>query len=228
MVEILKAECSLSADSIVADIGSGTGILSEMFLKNGNLVYGVEPNLEMREAGENLLRNYPRFRSVAARAEETSLPAASVDFITAGQSFHWFDRELVKVEFARLLKASGWVVLVWNERLTTTTPFLIAYEELLKTYSTDYAQVDHRRMDDAVMRDFFGPDAFSRRQLKNEQVFDYEGIRGRLESSSYAPEPGHPNYLPMLEELQRIFEAHQQDGQVVCEYLTQIYYGHLN
>ena len=228
VVETLRNECGLTSDSIVADVGSGTGILTEMFLRNGNAVYGIEPNREMREAAERLLKEYPRFRSVAARAEETTLDDAGVDFVTAGQAFHWFDREKTRGEFSRILKPRGWVALIWNERVTTTTPFLVAYEQLLKDYSTDYEQVDHRRIDDHVIRDFFGSDRFRLNQFINVQVFDYEGVKGRLLSSSYAPENGHPNYEPMLAELERIFQTYQDEGRVVFEYVTQMYYGQLN
>jgi SAM-dependent methyltransferase len=198
-----------------------------VFLRNGNAVYGIEPNREMREAAERLLKDYPRFYSLAARAEETTLDDASVDFITAGQAFHWFDREKTRAEFARILKPQGWVVLIWNDRATTTTLFLIAFEKLLKDYSTDYDQVDHRRIDDDVIRDFFGSDQFCLKLFNNCQVFDYEGVKGRLLSSSYAPEEGHPNYEPMLAELERIFQAHQTEGRIVFEYVTQMYYGQL-
>lgn len=225
VIETLRSECELTSSSVVADVGSGTGILTEMFLQNGNLVYGIEPNREMREAAERLLKDYPQFHSVAARAEETTLGGASVDFVTAGQAFHWFDREKTREEFARILKPQGWVALIWNERVTTTTPFLVAYEQLLKDYSTDYEQVDHRRIDDDVIRDFFGSDQFRLSQFKNVQVFDYEGVKGRLLSSSYAPEEGHPNYEPMLAELERIFQTYQDEGRVVFEYVTQMYYG---
>ncbi len=228
VIETLRNECGLTADSIVADVGSGTGILTEMFLRNGNAVYGIEPNRGMREAAERLLKEYPRFRSVAAQAEETTLDDASVDFVAAGQAFHWFDREKTRREFARVLKPRGWVALIWNERVTTTTPFLVAYEQLLKDYSTDYEQVDHRRIDDDVIRDFFGSDDFRLKQFINVQVFDYEGVKGRLLSSSYAPEEGHSNYEPMLAELERIFQTYQDEGRVVFEYVTQMYYGQLN
>jgi SAM-dependent methyltransferase len=228
VIETLSGDCGLAADSIIADVGSGTGILTDMFLRNGNLVYGIEPNREMREAAEQLLNDYPRFRSVAARAEETTLDDKSVDFITAGQAFHWFDRDKTRKEFVRILKSQGWVALIWNERVTTTTPFLVAYEQLLKDYSTDYEQVDHRRIDDDVIREFFGSDDFRLKQFKNVQVFDYEGVKGRLLSSSYAPEEGHPNYEPMIAELEKIFQAYQNEGRVVVEYVTQMYYGQLS
>ena len=228
VIETLNRECGLAADSIIADVGSGTGIMTDMFLRNGNVVYGIEPNREMREAAERLLKDYTEFRSVAAQAEETRLPDHSVDYVVAGQSFHWFDRDQAKAEFTRILKPQGWVALIWNERITTTTPFLVAYEQLLKDYSTDYEKVDHRRIDDEVIREFFGSDHFRLKQFDNSQVFDYEGVRGRLLSSSYAPEEGHPSYEPMIAELGRIFQAYQNEGRVVFEYVTQMYYGRLS
>ncbi len=124
LIETLRLECGLTTDSAIADIGSGTGILTEMLLRNGNLVYGIEPNREMREAGERLLQGYPRFQSIAARAEETTLAPASVEFVTAGQAFHWFDREKARLEFHRILKPQGWIVLVWNEMQSESTPLI--------------------------------------------------------------------------------------------------------
>ena len=112
----LQTNCQLLKTSVIADVGSGTGILTELFLRHGNPVLAVEPNRQMREAGERLLEGYPRFQSVAGRAEATTLPEQSVDFVTAGQAFHWFDRNKAKAEFSRILKAGGWVVLAWNER----------------------------------------------------------------------------------------------------------------
>jgi SAM-dependent methyltransferase len=228
VIETLRTECGLTPDSIIADIGSGTGILAEMFLRNGNPVYGVEPNREMREAGARLLAGYPGFHSVAGKAEETTLGAAAIDFVTAGQAFHWFDREKTKTEFRRILKPGGTVALIWNERLTTTTPFLVAYEELLKTYATDYEQVDHRQVDTNVIDDFFGPDQYQLRRYNNAQVFDYAGLEGRLLSSSYTPEPDHPNYQPMLDRLGKIFQAHQFEGKVDFAYRTLIYFGRMS
>jgi hypothetical protein len=98
----------------------------------------------------------------------------------------------------------------------------------VKDFSTDYEQVDHRWIDDDVIRGFFGAGHFKLSQFKNNQVFDFEGIKGRLLSSSYAPEAGHPKYEPMLAELDRIFQGYQIEGKVDIEYVTQMYYGRLN
>jgi SAM-dependent methyltransferase len=130
IIGLLMAECGLMTDSIVTDIGSGTGLLAKLFLKVGKHVLGIEPNREMREAGEQLLRGYERFSSIAATAEATTLPEHSVDFIPAEQAFHWFDEARVGAEFARILKPNGWIVLIWNERRLASTPFLRAYEQL--------------------------------------------------------------------------------------------------
>jgi SAM-dependent methyltransferase len=227
IIDLLSAECGLTQDSIVADVGSGTGLLAELFLKAGNRVLGIEPNREMREAGEQLLRGYERFSSIDATAEATTLPAHSVDFITAGQAFHWFDQARVGAEFARILRSQGWIVLIWNERRIDSTPFLRAYEQLLRTYSIDYAQVDHKLIDQDVIHAAFPTLSFKLRTFDNEQRFDLEGVTGRLLSSSYAPEAGHPNHAPMLAELAAIFEEHQQDGEIVFEYDTRVNYGQL-
>jgi SAM-dependent methyltransferase len=227
VIETLAKECGLTDNSVVADIGSGTGILSELFLKNGNRVFGVEPNREMREAGERLLKQYRNFTSIDGTAEATTLPGRSVDFVTAGQAFHWFDRERTRTEFSRILKSDGWVVLIWNERLTDTSPFLRAYEELLQKYGTDYAAVDHRNVNSDAIKKFFAPQPFALKKFENRQVVDFEGAKGRLLSSSYVPEPGHLNYQPMLDKLRAIFDQYHTDGRVTFDYATQMYFGQL-
>jgi SAM-dependent methyltransferase len=226
-LKLLKAECGLTASSVIADVGSGTGILSEMFLKNGNTVCGVEPNREMREAGERLLHAYPNFRSVEGTAEETTLDTGIFDFVTAGQAFHWFDRASARREFLRILKPGGWAAFLWNERRTDATAFLVAYEKMLIEYATDYESVNHINIDERVIREFFAPADFRLKVFKTRQVFDFESLKGRLLSSSYVPEEGEPNYAAVLKELERIFHAHEVNGEVAFEYDTKIYYGQL-
>ncbi len=227
VIALLERECSLAPGAAVADIGSGTGILSRLFLEHGCRVYGVEPNREMRVAGEHLLGTFDGFISLEGRAEATTLPSASVDIVVAGQAFHWFDPLLTRAEFARILKPQGWVVLVWNKRLKAGSPFAVAYERLLLGYSVDYTAVDHERVTDGMIAAFFHPCACTLRSFGNAQVFDYAGLEGRLMSSSYVPEPGHPNHGPMIAELRSIFEAHQRGGTVTFEYDTQVYFGRL-
>jgi SAM-dependent methyltransferase len=181
----------------------------------------------MREAGERLLKDYARFVSVDGAAEQTSLPDRCADFIAVGQAFHWFERVKTRREFERILKPGGWVVLVWNDRRTDSTPFLRAYEDLLLRYSTDYEKVNHKQVDERALRDFYGGDSFKLRCFDNQQIFDYEGLKGRLLSSSYAPGAGHPDHAPMIGRLAEIFEDFQAGGRVVFEYDTTLYYGRL-
>lgn len=227
ILDPLRDECGLTPASAVADIGSGTGLLSRLFLDNGNVVYGVEPNAEMRAAGEEFLRGYPKFRSIDGSAEATTLPSASVDFVVAGQAFHWFDPEAAYREFARILKPGRWVAVIWNERRVESSALLSAYEDLARKYSTDYAKVSAKYPEALRMAEFFGPNQVRQRTFPNEQIFDFEGLRGRLLSSSYSPPTDHPNHAPMLAELRRIFDLHNEKGRVRVEYTTHIYYGSL-
>jgi SAM-dependent methyltransferase len=222
-LQVLKDECGLKPEHAIADVASGTGIWTRMLLENGNAVVGVEPNTEMRQAGERLLAGFPRFTSAAGTAEATTMADASVDFVTAAQAAHWFDRERARREFVRILKPGGWLVLLWNERVTDGTPFLREYEQLLLKFGTDYQDVRHERTT-AVVNEFFAPAPFQRRVFDTRQEFDYAGLEGRLLSSSYAPGPEHPRHAAMLTELRRIFDAHAVEGQVAFEYNTRVYF----
>jgi SAM-dependent methyltransferase len=223
ILKFMKQELNLSGLGVIADIGSGTGILSEMFLRNGNMVFGVEPNKEMRQAAEPFLAAYPNFRSINGSAESTTLPAHSVDFITAAQAFHWFDRAKAKEEFRRILKPHGWVVLVWNTR-RKSTPFLQAYEKLVQDYSRE-DRVKHEDLDERTLAEFLG--MYKSNTFDNFQPLDYEGLLGRLLSASYAPLPGDPKHESMLAELHRIFDTFQTDGLIRLEYDTEVYCGQL-
>jgi SAM-dependent methyltransferase len=227
VLDLLRTETGLTPRTIVADIGSGTGISSELFLRNGNTVFGVEPNHEMREAGESLLARYANFHSITGSAEETTLPAASLDLIVAGQAFHWFDAARARAEFRRILRAGGFVALMWNTRRIGTTPFLQAYEDLLQRFGTDYREVVHTNVDESALASFFGSGDFASHKLDNEQVFDRECLRGRLRSSSYTPPVGHSNHEPMMRELDRIFDEYNDGGTVRFEHDTELYVGRL-
>jgi SAM-dependent methyltransferase len=226
VIELLRRECGLSAVSVVADMGSGTGLLTRLLLETGCSVIAVEPNDAMRQAAEVLLPEHGNFRSVAGSAEATTLASASVDLITAAQAAHWFDRQRARAEFTRVLKPGGWCVLIWNERQVDSTPFLRAYEQLLLAFATDYQDVRHERTTDTIA-EFFAPCPFAEQVFHLRQEFDYEGLEGRLLSSSYAPNQGHPKHEAMLRELKRIFDAYQENGLVAFEYNTRVYYGQL-
>lgn len=225
IVATLKEKCGMTANSIVADVGSGTGILTDLLLENGSRVFGIEPNREMREAAETILANRPGFTSIAGTAEDTGLPANSIDLVVAGQAFHWFDQEKAKVEFRRILRPDGWVALIWNGRNIDTSPFLKQYEELLLKHSTDYYRVNHMNIGLDILQEFFAPGTLRQETYANFQHFDLAGLKGRCLSSSYAPNIGQPGHESMIAELDEIFRTHQKDGFVMFEYQTQITFG---
>ncbi len=227
VIRSLEQCCGLAPGWAVADVGSGTGILSEMFLRLGCRVFGVEPNAEMRDAGERLLGHCAGFASVDGRAEATTLADASVELVAAGQAFHWFDRPRARAEFARILKPGGWVALVWNKRRKTGTPLAVAYETILLDYGVDYRAVDHDNVTDDVIAEFFRPAPVEMRSFENHRTLDHGALEGYLRSASYAPPPGHPAHVPMLAALRAVFDELEVGGTVVLEYDTVLYFGRL-
>ncbi|MCA9284496.1 MAG: class I SAM-dependent methyltransferase [Phycisphaerales bacterium] len=226
VVNALVATVGLRPASVVADIGAGTGISSELFLRVGFTVHAVEPNEAMRRAAETRFRGVAGFHSVNGTAERTTLADRSVDLVFAAQAFHWFDAPSAATEFRRILRPGGMVALVWNTRRDDSTPFLRGYEAMLRTFSDDYRAVDHRRIDAAALRSFFGG-PFETRRFDNAQQLDLEGLTRRLLSSSYAPAPGHAAHEPMMAELRRLFESHARNGAVTIEYDTELSVGAL-
>ena len=224
VIGVLRAGTGLAPGQVVADVGSGTGISAKLFLDAGHPVFAVEPNADMRAAAEAMLGADPRFHSVDGTAEATALPDGSVDRVVAAQAFHWFDPARAGAEWRRILRPGGWIVLLWNTRRTDGTPFLRAYEALLREHGTDYAAVTHENVTDEALRTVLG-DGYARRVVPNRQVFDFAGLKGRLLSSSYAPGEGHPGHPAMMAALERIFHHHQRDGRVRFEYDTEIYFG---
>ncbi|MGB7158184.1 MAG: class I SAM-dependent methyltransferase [Tepidisphaeraceae bacterium] len=228
LVDVCREEMGLTPASVVADVGSGTGISTELFLRNGNTVYGVEPNADMRLAAEQLLSSrHTTFRSVNGTAEATTLADGSVDFVVAAQAYHWFDKGAAEREFKRVLRPGGHVVIVFNDRKTDASPLLAGYDRLLRTLGTDYKQVSKTTTSLEDLRNTFGV-AFARVAFPNEQRFDFAGLEGRAMSASYVPQPGHPSHDSFIAGLKNLFDAHQRDGQVIFEYETEVFFGRLS
>ncbi|MBN3852960.1 methyltransferase domain-containing protein [Paraburkholderia sp. Ac-20340] len=221
----VHVECGVAPAATVADIGAGTGISSKLFLDAGHPVVAVEPNAAMREAADRLLAAYPVYRSVAGTAEATTLADASVALVAAAQAFHWFDKAAARREFARILKPRGKIVLFWNSRKLKGSAFLEGYEALLQRFSTDYARVAETYPSDDAMADWFNDGFEQKTVFPNAQLLDFDGLRGRLASSSYAPKPGDERYEPMLAALRELFDTTQQDGLVNFAYETRVFAG---
>jgi SAM-dependent methyltransferase len=225
LFQVIEEDVGLDPSWVVADVGSGTGLSAELFLDHGSRVFAVEPNAEMREAAERLLRAHAGFTSVPGSAENTGLDAGSVDIVVAGQAFHWFDPPAAREEFSRILRPPKWVALFWNARHTEGTAFLTGYEALLQCFGTDYAEVRHEGARDRAISFFRGPSV--RRVVPNEQALDRAGLRGRVLSSSYMPAPGQAGHEEMLQAIDELFVRHASGGSVSLTYDTEVFIGSL-
>ena len=201
--------------------------MSRLLVENGNVVYGVEPNRAMAAVAEADLGPSGRFHSVDGRAEATGLGDGSVDVVTAGQAFHWFKVPESRAEFLRILRPGGGVALVWNLRRVDSTPFLRDYEAFLHRWSNDYQEVSAQYAREESLRGLFGDAGWTERRFDSAQHFDFEGLRGRLLSSSYTPKEGDPRREAMLAALPAVFDAHARDGRVAFEYDTRVFLGRL-
>jgi len=226
IVRFLHDTYSLTQDKLIADIGAGTGISTALFLKKGYRVIAVEPNVEMREKAIELLDSYNGFIPQNGTAENTGIESNSVSAIIAGQAFHWFDAVKTRTEFKRILKPDGIVALIWNERKTTSA-FEQEYDELILKHGNDYVKVDHRNIDTEHIAAFFNPEPVHLETFANKQVFGFEGLKGRLLSSSYMPARDEEGYEPMINDLQVLFNKFQQGGVIVINYDTKVYSGKL-
>jgi ubiquinone/menaquinone biosynthesis C-methylase UbiE len=229
LIEWLKNECALSPRHILADIGSGTGQMTELFLKHGNFVYSIEPNSDMRRVAEQELRAYSDLASLDATAEATTLPDQSVDMITVGNAFHWFNHSQTRKEFFRILKPDGWVILAWNLERNNGSPFAIAFEQFWQKHidpAARFERASERKRPDYITQ-FFGADHVRAISFDNYQVCDFEALKGVVLSFLKAPQPEDPRYPVMLDELKGLFSQHQANGAVTLEYDTAVSYGQL-
>jgi SAM-dependent methyltransferase len=221
IIPFLEDTIGLKPGDCIADMGSGTGLFSELLLKRGYGVIGIEPNEEMRKAGENRLSQFPGFGSSSARAEETGLPSASIDLITVAQAFHWMEPLATKREFLRILKPEGHIVLAWNLRQTDTA-FLSAYEALKARFGIDYRAT--KMVDDQAIEDFYRPWSLGLQKFQHTQRLDFESLKGQLLSASYIPLPGHPTYEAMIDGLVELFVRFNERGLISMEYETRLYW----
>jgi len=223
----LVAELRLAPAAVVADIGSGTGLSCEPFLRAGLTVIGVEPNEAMRVEGDRQLAAFPRFRSVAGTAEATTLPDASVDLLTAAQAFHWFDIQPARAEALRISRRPPHAALIWNDRVSHGSAFAEGYEQLLLDFGIEYTKIKHRHAHEDSVAAFFGHRDFRVATFDNPTVLDWPTLVARVNSASYVPKADHPDYAPMSARLRQLFDESQRDGRVTMDYVTRVFYGAL-
>lgn len=223
IISLLERETGFNQEAILADIGSGTGLLTKLFLKNGNKVFAVEPNDRMRSHAEDDLSSFKNFISVKGTAERTNLQKNSVDLITVGQALHWFDREKAVNEFSRILKPGGRLCVVYNE-WKRAGRFMHGYETVIKRNRRNRASVPNLRP--KYMARFFKDGKCARFSLPNEQVVGYSGLLGRFLSASYMPTPGEgERYVRLEKDARELFDSYSSGGRVKLRYHTNIFIG---
>ena len=225
VVSYLKEKVGLTLEWVIADVGCGPGISSKMFLENGNRVIGVEPNDAMREAAHEYLGAFEDFEIINGRSDEIPLNDHSVDMVMAAQAFHWFEPEGTRREFDRVAKPGAPIMLMWNLRQETTTPFLIEYEDFIQRWSSDYHVVKHNNIGDAEVEAFLG-DPYEKALFPNKQILDLDGVLGRIVSSSYMPPEGSDSYKPMVIALRELFAKHAVADRIEILYDTIVYTSH--
>jgi len=226
-IEYLCTDVGVTKNSVIADIGSGTGILTKQLLELGNRVIAVEPNEDMRVVAESDLCGYENFTSVNSSAENTTLDSQSVDSITVAQAFHWFDRELFKAECRRILKPNGKVILVWNSRIFGTE-IVEDGDKINKKYCPNFKGFDGgmRGTEDENNRfeDFFAR-RYEVKIFENNMTFNLDGFIGRNRSASYSLKESDKNYPAYIAELTECFNRHAVDGKLVMPNDTRSYVG---
>jgi len=222
IVGVLTNEYALSVSSVIADIGSGTGKLSKLFLDNGNTLYAVEPNLQMRQSAESIFGENSKFISINGSAENSMLQNNLADFVVCGQAFHWFHVDKALIEFERILKKNGIVALIWNKR-DDSRKMMAEYKKLIKKYCPERKKIGNPNFTKKDMDRIFKPHPVKYYTFGYYQILDFEELAGRLRSSSYSPPVESVLYNQLMLKLKVLFDEYQQDGKIRFNYKTEMF-----
>jgi len=227
-IDFLYADIGVNANSIVADIGSGTGKLTRLLLERGSKVFAVEPNADMRANAEADLRNYDRFFSINGKAENATLDDCSIDFVTVATAFHWFDKQAFKAECRRILKKDGKVIIVYNSRDEESDLVKCLYK-VNEKYCPDFKGFTGSGMllrhDSAGFFSDFFTDDYLVKIIENNLVYNERGFVERSLSSSYALKEGDACFLEYVKELSSLFQEHSMNNELVMPNITHGYVG---
>jgi SAM-dependent methyltransferase len=227
IIPLLEERCDLKRESVIADIGAGTGMLAELFLENGNSVFAVEPNAEMRAACQELAPIYPRLTCIDGAAGESGLPDHSVDFVTAGRALHWFDQINARREFLRILRTDGWVVLASLGPRRRPEAVNREYQTILREHGLDYARLRDRYDADSSASRLFASCEFQKIEFTERKEMTYEELEGHALSLSVTPQPSDPRFPAMQEALRGYFARHESGGKMQMPMNCTIHFGHL-
>lgn len=207
-IATLIARANLDQQQDVADLGSGTGILTRHLLARARIVYAVEPAEDMRRAAEENFAGETNFRSVAGMAEATSLPAQCADVITCGNSFHYFDPDRTRSEVARILRPNGRVIILFHDEPPEPDAFMRDYASFLRRHTPpNLTSVHSADSHKARVSQFFDGRCITTDSGEDEESLSWERLSGRYLSSSLANDAA-------LGELRVLFDRHQRNGLV--------------
>ena len=214
----------ISATSVIADVGSGTGILTGEFVDKVQRVYAVEPNPEMRQYAEKALARHPAFCSIDGLSNATTLPDRSVDLITVGQALHWFLPEATKQEFLRILKPGGWLAVLWKEGTDQ------AMEEAMRSLFTEqygWNTSGTKQKPDKPTEFYYGGQDYLRMSYPQIIQESWEAFFGALCSSAFAPDEDNPLYPNLERAVQEVFNRFSTGGLITVKNATELCLGQI-
>lgn len=224
LIEYLYQIIGLNSQSVIADIGAGTGILAKQLLDKGSSVICVEPNDNMRAVAEHDLSAYRQVSFSNGDAENTKIESSTVDYITVAQAFHWFDVDKFKNESKRILKYGGKVILVWNTR-DTECELCVDNYRIFKKYCPRFNGFSGgiKNSDERIISYFDGK--YETVEFDNPIIFNRETFIRRSLSGSYSLQKSDEQYNDYIEELNKLFEKYSENGYLIMPNKSIAYIG---
>ncbi|MBD5458810.1 MAG: class I SAM-dependent methyltransferase [Lachnospiraceae bacterium] len=226
-IDSLYKQYGFNEDSMIADIGAGTGKFSKQLLDRGSTVYCVEPNDDMRNTAIKELGKYSGFHAVDGTATDTKLYDESVDFITTAQAFHWFDTLLFQKECKRIIRKNGLIFLIWNMRDMSSEMNQKSFEIFSKYCPKFKGFGGGIEQDDIRIQQFFG-NKYEYSEFDNPVSYDIDRFISRSLSGSYSLKKGDTDYDRYIEELHRLYEQYAKNDVLVMANKTIVYIGHIS